>query len=114
MMLKFIVGIIFINLFVGIGSAYISKPFNYQTNYLNIAIGLHINMYANINLEAQIRMPHFIFYTDFGITHFSNGGTKHPNLGLNIPAISMGVKYKTFNIVKKVIFISSIFKIFHE
>ncbi len=87
--------------FVGIGSAYISKPFNYQTNYLNIAIGSHVNIYANINLEAQIRMPHFVFYTDFGITHFSNGGTKHPNLGLNIPALSVGVKYKTLNIVKR-------------
>lgn len=88
------------NFFLGLGSAYLSKPFNYQTNPTNIAIGTHFNIYANVNFETQLRMPKFVYFVDLGINHYSNGGSKKPNLGLNIPAVSLGVKYKKSNFSK--------------
>lgn len=89
------------NFYVGLGASHLSKVFNYQTNITNIAIGSHINIYANVNLEAQLRMKKFIYFTDFGITHYSNGGSKKPNLGLNVIALSLGMKYKAHNFAKK-------------
>lgn len=89
-----------LNFFLGFGSAYLTKPFNYQSNNTNIAIGSHLNIYANINIEAQLRMEKYIYFADFGITHYSNGGTIKPNLGINVLAMSLGVKYKTVNFSK--------------
>ncbi|MBN2892050.1 MAG: acyloxyacyl hydrolase [Bacteroidales bacterium] len=95
--------ILSLNYFFGIGTAYLSKPFDYKTNNTNIAIGSHLNIFANLNIETQIRTRRIIYFTDIGLTHYSNGGTKFPNLGLNVPAISVGLKYKTadFNKHKK-------------
>ncbi len=88
------------NFYVGLGTAYLSKCFDNKTNNVNIAIGSHLNIYANVNLRTQIKTNKIIYYTDFGITHYSNGGTVKPNLGINVPALSLGIKYKTHNIEK--------------
>ncbi|MBN2663144.1 MAG: acyloxyacyl hydrolase [Bacteroidales bacterium] len=89
-----------LSFYVGLGMSHLSKIFNYQTNITNIAIGTHFNIYANVNLEAQLRMKKFIYFADFGITHYSNGGSKKPNLGLNVIALSLGMKYKAVNFAK--------------
>ena len=86
---------------IGFGIAYLNKIFNYQTNYTNIAIGSHLNVYANVNFELQLKAKKVVYFTDFGITHLSNGGTKMPNLGINVPTISVGFKYKTANFIRQ-------------
>ena len=86
--------ILSLNYFVGFGTTYLSKPFDPKTNYLNITNGSHINVFLNFNGELQIRTQRVIYFTDFGLTHYSNGGTKFPNLGLNLIAGSVGFKYK--------------------
>jgi hypothetical protein len=88
------------NFYLALGTAYLSNPFDFQENYTNIAIGSHYNIFANTNFEAQIRTKNFVFYTDFGLTHYSNGGSKMPNLGLNIFAASLGLKFKTIDVSK--------------
>ncbi len=90
-----------LSFYLALGTAYLQKPFNYQTNYNNIVIGSHFNIFANTNIEAQLRTKRIIFYSDFGLTHYSNGGTKMPNLGINVVALSLGIKYKTVDISRK-------------
>jgi hypothetical protein len=77
------------------GLGYITRPFNRTDNFANNAIGSHIN--AAINLLFEFRWspwPRVTFNTGIGISHFSNGALKTPNLGINIPAISAGVSFK--------------------
>jgi hypothetical protein len=87
----------------GIGVGWVEKPFNPQTNYENLVIGSHLNACINLNLTAQFQIqPHL--YLDFaaGLNHMSNGGTKLPNLGLNIPLLSLGFKYNVNPNFKKI------------
>ena len=51
----------YLNLYTALGAAYLSNRFDYQTNYTNIAIGTHLNIYANLNLQANYNFKHFIF-----------------------------------------------------
>ncbi len=90
-----------LNYHFGVGVAYLSKAFNYQTNYYNFAIGSHYNIYANLDIELQYRTKKFIYFGSLGLTHYSNGGTKAPNMGLNLPAISLGLRYKTKDFYKQ-------------
>ena len=83
------------------GLAYMTKPFDYQTNYLNFAIGTNINLHVNLNLETEYKINNKLtIFSDIGITHFSNGAVKMPNRGINIISISTGAKY-FFNNEKK-------------
>ena len=86
-------GIWSLNSYVALGTAHLSKFFNPTENYLNFTNGSAFNIFANINIENSFRIKNYIVYADLGLTHFSNGGTQMPNLGLNLIATSMGVKY---------------------
>lgn len=79
---------------IDIGAAYLTKKFDYQNNYLNLVIGSSINIFASINFKTILKYGKSEFFANLGLTHYSNGGTKEPNLGLNILAISLGYKYK--------------------
>jgi hypothetical protein len=84
----------FLNYRFGLGLGYITKPFDYIDNYKNIAIGSHLN--ASINMFYEFKWlvkKKFSFTTGIGITHFSNGSFKTPNLGINIPTVFAGVAY---------------------
>lgn len=77
------------------GVGYISKPFNRFENYKNIAIGSHFNVSINMMYELKHKLSENIQASaSFGMTHFSNGAFKTPNLGINIPAVNIGVSYK--------------------
>lgn len=85
---------------IDIGAAYLTKKFDYQNNYLNLVIGSTLNIFASVNFKTSIKYRKSEFFFNVGLTHYSNGGTKEPNLGLNILAASVGYKYKnikTFN-----------------
>jgi len=84
----------FLNYRFGIGLGYISKPFNYNDNYKNIAIGSHLNAAINMFYECKWLVKKKISLTSgIGITHFSNGSFKTPNLGINIPTVFAGIAY---------------------
>lgn len=78
----------------GIGLVYITKPFNVESNYHNVLIGSHFNALINLQAEANIKIvKQFYILPGIAYTHCSNGNTKLPNLGLNIPTASLGIKY---------------------
>jgi hypothetical protein len=72
------------------GLGYISKPFDVQNNPMNRAIGSPINGYAQISLEGGIKMnDYWSMGARLGMSHFSNGNAKAPNLGVNLPFVSI-------------------------
>ena len=77
------------------GVGYLSKCFDPLENYKNIAIGSHVNVSINMMYELKYNIfDRFQASTSIGLTHFSNGAYKIPNLGLNIPTVNVGVSYK--------------------
>lgn len=79
---------------LGAGAGYLSKPFDREKNYKNIAVGSHIN--GLIRLEPSVKFnlsEKFSLTTGIGFTHFSNAATKTPNLGINIATVQMGARY---------------------
>ncbi len=79
-----------------IGAAYLTNPYNANTNpdnqsysdklnaYLRLAAGLEYNI--GNNLGASISADY---------NHISNGGFKQPNRGINYPTASIGLVYHT-------------------
>jgi len=79
---------------LGLGLGYITKCFNINTNYKNQIVGSHINATVTTGIEYQIRISSLSSITaGVNITHYSNGGTKMPNLGLNLAVINAGMVF---------------------
>lgn len=79
---------------VGIGLAYVTKPFHPITNHKNNAIGSHLNGFVNLRLNAAAMLSKsFRLDAGIGLSHASNGAVKTPNLGLNIPTAHLGFGY---------------------
>lgn len=75
---------------IGSGIGYAEKIFNQETNPKNVAMSTHVNAMICFGLKS-----HFIFNRNkitlgFDVTHFSNGAFKVPNLGINLPYVSLG------------------------
>ncbi len=74
---------------------YISKTFDKVNNFKDYAIGSHINGYVNLRLNA-----HYSFCKNYraefgiGMSHFSDGAAKIPNLGINLPELNAGITYR--------------------
>lgn len=76
---------------IGAGLGYGTKVFDQELNPKNVAMSTHIN--ALISLGLQYRRFFGDYHTVIGVdlTHFSNGSTKVPNLGINLPYFSLGL-----------------------
>lgn len=83
-----------LNYRLGAGVGFISKVFDEQDNYKNVMIGSHLNMVASMVGELEIDLTDRLRTSfGFGLTHYSNGAFKIPNLGINMPALSLGMNY---------------------
>jgi len=83
-----------INLRTGIGLAYVEKIYNAETNPLNYAFSTNLNVILNAQLQGVYKISNsWTFHAGAGITHFSNGALKMPNLGLNIISLFSGLSY---------------------
>ncbi|MBW6489999.1 MAG: acyloxyacyl hydrolase [Lentimicrobium sp.] len=84
-----------LNFRLGAGMAYLTKKFDRLTNYKYNAIGSHLNAAVNLMLEYRWKpSPHIQLSAGVQLMHFSNGSTKTPNFGLNIPALSAGAAFR--------------------
>lgn len=75
---------------MGSGLGYTSKVFSYASNPKNVAMSTHVNALICLGVKS-----HFIFGRNkitlgLDMTHFSNGAYKVPNLGVNLPYVSLG------------------------
>ena len=78
----------------GMGLGWVQKPYNKNSNHKNVLIGSPLNGYMGFLWQNEFRLaPRLFLNAGLSFTHLSNGGSTLPNLGLNIPALSLGVRY---------------------
>lgn len=86
---------------LGVGLSYLTNKFAPQDgpgvpegSYHNYAIGSHINAAINLSFEYRQRLANRLsLVTSTGLTHFSNGATKSPNMGINIFSVATGLSW---------------------
>ncbi|MBZ5855628.1 acyloxyacyl hydrolase [Flavihumibacter profundi] len=77
-----------------LGFTFNLKPYNRDHNSINDAIGSKFAIYFSLHGGGQYRLNRevdLLYGIDF--THFSNGRTVTPNLGLNMAGFSLGALY---------------------
>ena len=80
------------------GLSYITKKFDLENNYFDLAIGSNINVYVNYSLEGLVLVsPKMQLKLGLGMTHVSNGRFKEPNKGLNLITSFVGLQYSLTN-----------------
>jgi hypothetical protein len=79
---------------LGLGAAYFNKPFDSETNTTNTLIGSHIAFfaYASPGLSYNIH-PNSLLLFRVSSYHSSNSHVQLPNIGANILAAEIGVRY---------------------
>jgi hypothetical protein len=83
-----------LDLRLGVGLAFITKPFDRVTNYKNNAIGSNLNGFVNLRLSYAVMLSKaWRLDAGLGLTHASNGAIATPNLGLNIATVNLGLGY---------------------
>lgn len=83
-----------VKLKTALGLGYITKPFDSQENYKNVAIGSGMNLFFSLKLQANIRLSKYLdIIIGPGFSHFSNTSFSKPNLGINIANIEGGLAY---------------------
>ncbi|WP_315824548.1 acyloxyacyl hydrolase [Paraflavitalea speifideaquila] len=84
-----------------LGLTYNLKPYNPEHNVINDAIGAKFAVYFALNLGGKYKINREIdLLYGYDITHFSNGRTVTPNLGLNMMGFSVGGRYN-FNAAQR-------------
>ncbi len=79
---------------LGGGAGWITKPYDLNKNPKNTLIGTHLNAFLQASLQNEfIISKHLAVDAGISLVHLSNGSTTLPNLGLNMPLISAGMRY---------------------
>ena len=83
----------------GIGLSYVTRKFDFDDNYLNVAVGSHVNIHFHLKFGLAYKIPALKLQVHSGVAfdHFSNSNTKEPNLGLNYATLFTGLKYRMGN-----------------
>jgi hypothetical protein len=75
---------------LGSGLGYGTKVFDQELNPKNVAMSSHLNALICIGLKSSIHFARNAITLGVDMTHFSNGASKVPNLGVNLPYLSVG------------------------
>lgn len=82
---------------LGAGLSIAPKVYDHETNNLSIATSTHLNALISLGAEARYEFGSHSINAMLDMTHFSNGAAKVPNLGLNVPFLSLGYGHKIRN-----------------
>lgn len=86
---------------IGFGLAFITETFHPETNPLNLAVSKPLNIFVNIDFAGAYRLnQNGEIKAGVELSHFSNGKTRSPNLGLNMLTASLGYVHN-FNLKTK-------------
>ncbi len=78
----------------GMGLGYIQYPFDPTKNQKNAAIGSHWNGAVHLGWSYRKNFStKTVGEIGASLTHFSNGSMKMPNLGINLPAVNIGIRH---------------------
>ena len=82
----------------GMGFSYFFKPNDPITNPNNLMTGSHITniSYANLFLRRKLTSRLYL-KTGISYFHFSNGHYQLPNIGMNIPSVTLGLIYHSYS-----------------
>ncbi|MBK9732072.1 MAG: acyloxyacyl hydrolase [Chitinophagaceae bacterium] len=84
-----------LHLRIGTGIAFLSEHYDYNNNPENNVIATTINNTTSFSLGGSWRFArNFSFLAGGSLTHFSSGAVKTPNLGINIKAWNVGLRYE--------------------
>ncbi len=87
-----------INFRLGVGLGYLTQKFENTTHYKYLAIGSHINAAGNFLLEYRHKFsPDVQSALGISMMHFSNGSTKTPNYGINVPSANFAMAFRLGN-----------------
>lgn len=75
---------------MGAGLGYGTKVYDHEDNVLSAAVSTHINAMIVLGFESRFKFGNNAILLGLDMTHFSNGAAKVPNLGLNLPYLSVG------------------------
>lgn len=79
---------------VGTGLAFAPTHYDPIDNSINRAIGSTLNSADQFRLGIDIKpCPQLHLTVGANLTHYSNAGTQLPNLGVNVPSFSVGLRY---------------------
>ena len=78
---------------LGVGLAYHTKTFDQEVNPKNNVISSAMNSLIVLGVELEHRMEKGALTMSSNLTHFSNGASKMPNLGINTAVFSLGYTY---------------------
>lgn len=78
-----------------VGVGFVSKPFDRESNYKNIAIGSRLNAHMATSLLAEYQLTRRLATSaTLGFYHMSNAAWKLPNLGINMPMAGLGFGWR--------------------
>jgi Lipid A 3-O-deacylase (PagL) len=82
------------NLRFAFGVGWAQKTYNKITNPENLLLSQKINTHSNLVWQNEIRLTqHHFINAAVSLYHLSNAKISLPNLGINIPALSIGYRY---------------------
>lgn len=83
-----------LNLRLGVGASYVTNPYDAKKNPKNTFNGSHVNATLSVSFEYNLLITKRLSLSLFtGLTHFSNGGSRAPNNGMNIGHGGITTKY---------------------
>ena len=85
-----------LNFRMGTGLAWFDRQYNLHENHKNSIISQSINAVMQARLEYEWHFSEPVSLSaGIGLNHYSNGATSKPNLGINLPAATVGLTYYT-------------------
>lgn len=79
---------------MGCGLGYAGKVYDAEDNNLSIGVSTRLNALVSLSVENRFEFGNHSINSIIDMTHFSNGAIKVPNLGLNLPYLSLGYGYR--------------------
>lgn len=79
---------------MGTGIGIAGKIYDPETNNLSIGVSTRLNALVSLAIDNRFEFGKHSFSARLDMTHFSNGAIKVPNLGLNLPYLSLGYGYR--------------------
>lgn len=78
----------------GLGFGYVTRKFDLNDNYLNVAVGSHMNFHFNLQFGINYQLTKKLqANTGISFDHLSNANSREPNLGINYLTGYAGLSY---------------------
>jgi hypothetical protein len=79
---------------MGLGASWATKEYNPETNPYNLVIGSHLNIHYHADLLAEFCLTEkTAIVTGIAFSHISNANLSEPNIGINLAALQLGMRF---------------------